>query len=51
MTGIAIAVSKGRPSALAYVGGFLEHAKASGSVRHALDRAGFRAEPVAPPTR
>jgi polar amino acid transport system substrate-binding protein len=49
-TGIAIAVAKGRPSALAYVGGFLEHAKASGSVRHALDRAGFRAEPVAPPT-
>jgi polar amino acid transport system substrate-binding protein len=48
-TGIAIAVAKGRPSALAYVSAFLEHAKASGSVRRALDRAGFRDQPVAPP--
>jgi len=50
-TSIAIAVAKGRPSALAYVSAFLEHAKASGSVRRALDRAGFRDEPVAPPAR
>ena len=48
-TGIAIAVAKGRPSVLAYVSAFLEHAKASGSVRRALDRGGFRDQPVAPP--
>lgn len=48
-TGIAIAVPKNRPNALAYVSAFLEQAKASGSVRRALDRAGFRDEPVAPP--
>jgi len=48
-TGIAIAVAKGRPAALAHVGTFLERAKASGSVRRALDRAGFRDQPVAPP--
>jgi polar amino acid transport system substrate-binding protein len=48
-TGIAIAVAKGRPAALAYVSAFLEHAKASGSVRRVLDSAGFRDQPVAPP--
>jgi polar amino acid transport system substrate-binding protein len=48
-TGIAIAVAKGQAGALAYVSAFLEHAKASGSVRRALDRAGFRDQPVAPP--
>ena len=37
------------PNALAYVSAFLEQAKASGGVRRALDRAGFRDEPVAPP--
>jgi ABC-type amino acid transport substrate-binding protein len=37
--------------ATAYVSAFLENAKASGSVRRALDRAGFRDEPVAPPGR
>ena len=47
-TGIAIAVAKGRAGGLAYVSAFLEHAKASGSVRRALDRAGFRDQPVAP---
>jgi polar amino acid transport system substrate-binding protein len=50
-TGIAIAVPKNRSNALAYVSAFLENAKASGSVRRALDRAGFRDEPVAPPAR
>jgi len=50
-TGIAIAVPKNRPNALAYVSAFLEQAKASGSGRRALDRAGFRDEPVAPPAR
>jgi polar amino acid transport system substrate-binding protein len=47
-TGIAIAVPKGRQNALAYVTAFLTEAKASGSVRRALDRAGFPNEPVAP---
>ena len=47
-TGIAIAVPKNRPNALAYVTAFLERAKASGSVRRALDRAGFPDDPVAP---
>ena len=47
-TGIAIAVPKNRPQALAYVTAFLEGAKASGSVRRALDRAGFPNDPVAP---
>jgi polar amino acid transport system substrate-binding protein len=50
-TGIAIAVPKNRPEALAYVSAFLEHAKASGSVRRALDKAGFPNDPVAPPAR
>jgi polar amino acid transport system substrate-binding protein len=47
-TAIAIAVPKNRPNALAYVTAFLEGAKASGSVRRALDEAGFPNEPVAP---
>jgi polar amino acid transport system substrate-binding protein len=47
-TAIAIAVPKNRPSALAYVTAFLQQAKASGSVRRALDKAGFPNEPVAP---
>jgi len=47
-TGIAIAVPKNRPAALAYAGAFLEEAKASGAVRRAFDRAGLEAEAVAP---
>jgi polar amino acid transport system substrate-binding protein len=47
-TAIAIAVPKNRPNALAYVTAFLQQAKASGSVRRALDKAGFQNEPVAP---
>jgi polar amino acid transport system substrate-binding protein len=47
-TGIAIAVPKNRPAALAYAGAFLEDAKASGAVRRAFDRAGLQAEAVAP---
>jgi polar amino acid transport system substrate-binding protein len=47
-TGIAIAVQKGRPQALAAVTEFLERAKADGTVRRALDRAGFKDDPVAP---
>jgi polar amino acid transport system substrate-binding protein len=48
LTGIAIAVPKGRPAALAYVTQFMERAKHFGVVRRALDRAGFPNEPVAP---
>jgi polar amino acid transport system substrate-binding protein len=50
-TGIAIAVPKGRPEALAYVTKFIEDAKASGSVRRAMDRAGMANLAVAPPER
>jgi len=48
-TGIAVAVAKNRPAALAYVTAFIEQAKASGLIRRALDRAGQAAEAVAPP--
>ena len=47
-TGIAIAVPKGRPQALAFVTEFMRAAKASGSVRRALDRAGMQMLAVAP---
>jgi polar amino acid transport system substrate-binding protein len=47
-TGIAIAVPPNRPEALAYVSAFMEEAKANGTVRRALDEAGFEGEPVAP---
>jgi polar amino acid transport system substrate-binding protein len=47
-TGIAIAVPKNRPVALAYVAAFMESAKASGIVRRALDNAGLKNEKVAP---
>lgn len=47
-TGIAIAVPKGRPAALAYVTEFMKEAKASGLVRQAMDRAGMKDLLVAP---
>ncbi len=47
-TGIAIAVPKGRPQALAYVSAFLEEAKKSGVVRAAFDKAGLEELDVAP---
>jgi polar amino acid transport system substrate-binding protein len=50
-TGIAIAVPKSHPEALAYVTKFIEDAKASGSVRRAMDRAGMANLAVAPPER
>ena len=50
-TGIAIAVPKGHPEAVAYVTKFIEDAKASGSVRRAMDRAGIANLAVAPPER
>jgi hypothetical protein len=46
--GVAVAVPKNRPAALAYVTEFIEAAKASGVVRRALDDAGFEDIPVAP---
>ena len=48
-TVIAIAVPKDRPQALAYVTEFMEDATASGLVRRALNDAGFKDMPVAPP--
>jgi polar amino acid transport system substrate-binding protein len=48
-TGIAIAVGKEKPSALAFAATFVNEAKASGLVRRAFDAAGFSHEPVAPP--
>ena len=47
-TGIAIAVPKNRPNALAYVTAFVEEAKASGLVRRAFDDAGLKELAVAP---
>jgi polar amino acid transport system substrate-binding protein len=47
-TGIAIAIPKGRPAALATVTAFLETAKNSGVVRRAFDRAGLNHLLVAP---
>jgi len=46
--GVAVAVPKNRPAALAYVTEFIETAKASGVVRRALDDAGFKDAVVAP---
>jgi polar amino acid transport system substrate-binding protein len=45
----AVAVPKGRPAALAYLQQFIEEGKADGTVRRALDGAGFRDLAVAPP--
>ena len=47
-TGVAIAVQKERPAALAYVKDFVESAKANGIVRRAFDDAGLNRLPVAP---
>lgn len=46
--GVAMAVPKNRPAALAYVTDFIETAKATGVVRQAFDRAGFKDAAVAP---
>jgi polar amino acid transport system substrate-binding protein len=48
-TGIAVAVPKGRSEALKLARGLLEDAKKSGTVRRALDAAGFKDAEVAPP--
>ena len=47
--GVAVAVPKSRPAALAYVTEFIESAKRSGLLRRALDDAGFKDAAVAPP--
>jgi polar amino acid transport system substrate-binding protein len=47
-TGIAIAVPKNRPAALAHASAFLKEAKASGLVRRAFDKAGLQSTAVAP---
>ena len=47
-TGIAIAVPKNRPDALAQATDFLKEAKASGLVRWALDKVGLQSTAVAP---
>jgi polar amino acid transport system substrate-binding protein len=49
-TGVAIAVPKNRPNALAYVSTFMEDAKKSGVVQRAFDNAGLKDLPVAPPS-
>jgi polar amino acid transport system substrate-binding protein len=43
-----VAVPKNRPAALAYVTDFIETAKATGVVRRAFDKAGFKDAVVAP---
>jgi len=47
-TGVAIAVAKGKPEALATVTAFVEKAKKSGAVRSAFERAGLSHLAVAP---
>ncbi|MCX7311916.1 MAG: transporter substrate-binding domain-containing protein [Hyphomicrobiales bacterium] len=47
-TGVAVAVAKGKPEALAYVTAFLGKAKQSGAVRAAFERAGLAHLDVAP---
>lgn len=47
-TGIAIAVPKGRPNALAAVTAFMQETKASGLMRRAFDSAGMKDLQVAP---
>ena len=48
--GVALAVPKNRPAALAYVTEFTETAKTTGIVRRAFDNAGFKDAVVAPAT-
>ncbi len=47
-TGVAVAVPKNHPSALAYITAWMEDAKSSGMVRRALDNNGMKDAPVAP---
>ena len=45
---VAVAVPKGKQAALAYASTFIEEAKASGSVRRAMDNSGLTSSVVAP---
>jgi polar amino acid transport system substrate-binding protein len=47
-TGVAIAVPKDRPDALAFVKDFVDKAKSDGTVRRAFDAAGLSGLPIAP---
>jgi polar amino acid transport system substrate-binding protein len=47
-TGVAVAVPKNHPAALAWVTSYMEQAKASGAVRKALDDNGMKDAAVAP---
>jgi polar amino acid transport system substrate-binding protein len=47
-TGVAIAVQKDRPAALAFITDFVERAKSDGTVRRAFDEAGLNGLPIAP---
>jgi polar amino acid transport system substrate-binding protein len=49
--GIAIAVAKGKPAALAAVSEFMTDAKQSGLVRRVFDKHGLQDSAVAPPTQ
>ncbi len=48
-TGVVVVVPKDRPATRAWAARFLEEAKADGTVRRALDGAGFAGAAVAPP--
>lgn len=48
-TGVAVAIPKGRPRALALATRLTEEAKTSGVLRRAFDAAGFSGLPLAPP--
>lgn len=50
-TGVAVAVQKDHPAALAYVANFIKSAKADGTIRRAFDDAGLNALPIAPPSK
>jgi polar amino acid transport system substrate-binding protein len=49
VTGVAIAVGKNRPLALAALSDFTETAKQDGTLRHLFDHFGWQDVPVAPP--
>jgi polar amino acid transport system substrate-binding protein len=48
-TGVVVVVPKNRPAARAWAAKFMEQAKADGTVRRALDGAGFSNATIAPP--
>ena len=50
-TGVIVVVPKQRPAAKAWATRFIEEAKADGTVRRALDGAGFPNAELAPPAK